>query len=103
MADNAFTVLVLFKIKPELRQKIFDFMLNDENGIKATKSSKGCISIEGRMATSDDESLAIWEKWASEEDYEAYRKKRADSGFLEKMAEFVSGPPVTMKLSKESF
>ena len=97
------TLLLILKIKAEKRQALFDLLKNDENGIKLTKAYKGCISVEGRMSTSDDETIVLWQKWTSKEDQAAYMKMRQDSGFFLPWAEHMLAPPQTMYLSKDSF
>ena len=97
------TVLVLIKMKPEHRQELFDMMKTQEDGVAHTRKHEGCISIEGRLSTDDDETIAIWEKWTSKEAHIDYVTKRAVSGFFDKWADKISGPTVSMYLSNDSF
>jgi len=97
------TILLLIKIKPEFRQEIFDHLKNDEDGIKLTKKHKGCISVEGRLSTDDEETIAVWGRWATLQDHEEYMKMRTDSGYFDKVGPKFASPPVFMHLSKDSF
>ena len=103
MANEPMTMGLMIKVKGEHRQEFFDMMKNHENGIALTKKSPGCISVEGRMSTIDDETVVIWEKWANKEAQAAYRKMRQDSGFFNDWVPKMAGPPVYMFLSADSF
>ena len=97
------TILVIIKMKPEHRQELFDMMKNQEDGAALTRKHKGCISVEGRMSTEDDETVVVWTKWTSKEEHAEYVKTRAMSGFFAKWADKMAGPTTTMYLSKDSF
>jgi len=97
------TILVLIKIKPEFRQEVFDSLKNDEDGIKLTKAHKGCVSTEGRLSADDEETIVIWERWATHQDHEDYMKMRTESGYFDKVGPKFASPPVFIHLSKDSF
>jgi len=103
VANEPQSVLFIIKIKAEKRQALFDAFKNDEDGIKKTKSFKGFISAEGRMSTTDDETIVIWGKFESNEDQAAYLKMRQEDGFLSAWKEDFTAPLNWMLLSKDSF
>ena len=102
-ADEPQTILVIFKIKPECRQDFFNFIKNEELGIKFTKKQEGFVSVEGRYSLDDDENVVLWAKWKSKECHMEYLKKKTEQGFAEKYKEIMAGPPTFMHLSKDHF
>ena len=105
MADEIYTLLTV-KVKSESsgkRQELFDWLKNNKYGVEFTKSFGGCISIEGRMATDDDVTIVVWQKWCSQAHFEAYKKERRETntGFRQWKDDIESFH--TMFLSKESF
>ena len=98
------TILVILRIKAEHRQEIFDYMNTKDDGIALTRKHKGCVSIEGRMSTDDDETIVLWEKWSSKEEQADYLKMREDSGFFQRVFDGKSvASPVIHFLSVDSF
>ena len=98
------TVLVLLKVKAEHRQEVFDLLKNSEDGAKKTKNFPGCISVEGRMSTSDDETIAQWTKWENKEVLESYIQMRKETEFFKPIFHKLLGAgPQFIFLSKDSF
>ena len=101
--ESVLTILVILKIRPEFRQKAFDSLKYDDDGIKLAKMRKGCISTEGRLSTDDKETIVILGKWATSQDFEDYMQMRMDIGYWDKVGYMFASPPVFIHLSKDSF
>ena len=97
------TILVIFKVKAECRQDFFNFIKNEDLGIKFTKSQDGFVSVEGRFSVDDEETVVLWAKWKNKECHEEYLRKKTEQGFADKYKEIMAGPPVFMHLSKDKF
>ena len=97
------TILVILKIRPEFRQKAFDSLKYDDDGIKRANMRKGCISTEGRFSTDDKETIVIWGRWATSKDFADYMQMRMDIGYWDKVGYMFASPPLFIHLSKDSF
>ena len=101
--ESEISILVILKFRPEFRQKAFDSLKYDDDGIKLANIRKSCISTEGRLSTDDEETIIIWGRWATSQGFEDYMKMRSDIGYWDKIGYMFASPPTFIHLSKDSF
>jgi len=83
-------VFATFNFKSEEFRREFENMLASEDGLKKTRSFKGCRLIECLRDNSKN-TIVIRQEWDSQEDHEAYFQTRKDSGMLDKVSEMIDG------------
>lgn len=63
--------------------------------LPVTRGYKGCQSVTILQRADDKDSILLVEHWDSEEDHNAYKVWRRDSGTLGEILELAAGPPVS--------
>jgi quinol monooxygenase YgiN len=91
---------VILKVKPELRQQVYDYLIND---INITLQHKGCVTADVILSADDDVTITLSSDWSSEQDHQDYVAKRSTSGFQEYLMDKLCGPPVFKHSSKDTF
>ena len=64
------------------------------NALTDTRAYDGCIKVE-TFAEADRSSVLLVEYWESREHQETYFQWRIDTGLVDLIGPFISGPPVT--------
>ena len=59
-----------------------------------TRAFDGCLKVE-TFAEEDGKSVLLVEEWESNKHQETYFQWRVETGLVDALAPFVSGPPVT--------
>ncbi len=59
-----------------------------------TRAFDGCLKVE-TFAAEDGKSVLLVEEWESKKHQETYFQWRVETGLVDALAPFVSGPPVT--------
>tara|TARA_B100000497_G_scaffold93557_1_gene104707 strand:- start:258 stop:551 length:294 start_codon:yes stop_codon:yes gene_type:complete len=59
-----------------------------------TRAFEGCLKVE-TFAEEDGKSVLLIEEWESKKHQETYFQWRVETGLVDALAPFVSGPPVT--------
>ena len=94
-----FTDFVEIPLVPGCTDKVIDYLLNDPNGLKYTRSQKGNISVTGNVFTTAEgvETVAFFGEWESKEDFDAYfaSEGRTNESWKELAKMFAGAPKIT--------
>ena len=98
--DEVIKTLVILQVKPELRQQVYEYLIND---IDVTLKHKGCVSANVVLCADDDVTVTLSSDWSSEQDHQDYVMKRNTCGFQEYLMDKLCGPPIFKHSSKDTF
>lgn len=81
---------IVFKVAPE---KSADFLAVMKQAVVDTRAFKGCEYLAILVDEKDPGNILFYEIWDSAENHKAYQAWRNETGFGEKLAPFMMGPP----------
>lgn len=90
------TVLFDFTVKPEVLEEMKTAM---KGSLAETRAYDGCEGVHVEQDLDNENRIVMIEHWASKEHHEKYFAWRTETGFVGKMMELVTGPPVVTYLN----
>jgi quinol monooxygenase YgiN len=66
-----------------------------------TRAYEGCESVETYTDADNPDQVILWEKWAQRANQESYIGWRMETGLLDAIGPFLSGPPRIAHLKAE--
>ena len=97
------TVIATFNFKDiESKKKFTEFVANPEKGFAVARAWEGCKLMEVYESAEDENTLIIWQKWATKENQESYIKMRKDTGAFVMLREWLASPPQIVSLNPTS-
>jgi quinol monooxygenase YgiN len=76
-----------------------DFLKLLGEALPDTRAFEGCELIEAYTDADNPDTIMLWERWATRENYEAYMAWRQENGMAEMLGPFMSGMPEITHLS----
>jgi quinol monooxygenase YgiN len=79
-----------FFMKPE---KAEEFVSMLQAALPDTRAYEGCEGVETHINQDDPNHLFLIERWGARSDHEAYLAWRAETGMMDTVGDYLSGPP----------